>query len=540
MSSNANLLTQADLFALVESARELSTQIELEKLLQGILAKASELTDSPDASVILYNEQRDSLYFAGATGENGQMLMERMGESAPEQVRMESIAGEVFRAGQSRIVCEVAQDPSHNKGIDTITNKKTNSMVCVSLDAAGERLGVMQLLNKRYGVYNERDRVLLEHFAAQAAVAIRNARLVQSLVAHMGLYGEHGRGALELVKELNRPAHDEELTVMFVDLRGFTRLCQDLRSPVNIQKLLDDFFCRLTDEVVRHQGIVNKFLGDGLLALFRDSGHTRRAVLCALKMVERFPKMREEWDRNSNVTLEYLDIGIGIATDTVMIGPIGGKRLRDFSVFGDAVNLAAHFQRQARGGKRILADHRTYVSVTDLVEAVPFPETSELKALDQPRGQSYRIYHLRPRQAAAVVGAQVFLSHNGKDKPTVRQLAEALKARELEVWLDEWELIPGRPWQDALEEMIKTAKSAAVLVGKDGLGPWEIPEMRGCLSQFVKRNMPVIPVLLPGAPPQPDLPLFLQQFTWVDLRGGLTDEGLDLLQWGITGKKPQR
>ncbi len=132
----------------------------------------------------------------------------------------------------------------------------------------------------------------------------------------------------------------------------------------------------------------------------------------------------------------------------------------------------------------------------------------------------------------------VFLSHNSKDKPTVGKLGEALKARGLKVWLDEWNLIPGRLWQEALEEIIKTASSAAVLVGKDGLGPWEKPEMRACLDQFVKRKLPVIPVLLPGAGKQPDLPLFLQGFTWVDLRGGLTDDGLDRVQWGITGAKP--
>lgn len=133
----------------------------------------------------------------------------------------------------------------------------------------------------------------------------------------------------------------------------------------------------------------------------------------------------------------------------------------------------------------------------------------------------------------------VFLSHNSKDKPTVVQLAEELKKRGLHVWLDVWELVPGRPWQEALEEIIQTAKTAAVLVAKDGLGPWEKPETRGCLSEFASRRMPVIPVLLPGAPKTPNLPLFLKQFTWVDLRGGLSKDELDRLEWGITGKKPE-
>ena len=133
----------------------------------------------------------------------------------------------------------------------------------------------------------------------------------------------------------------------------------------------------------------------------------------------------------------------------------------------------------------------------------------------------------------------VFLSHNSQDKPTVRRLAQALQARGLRVWLDEAQLVPGRPWQEALEAIIQTARTAAVLVGKDGLGPWEIPEMRrACLSEFVDRRLPVIPVLLPGASAKPELPLFLRAFTWVDLRGGLIDDGLDRLEWGVRGVKP--
>ncbi len=132
----------------------------------------------------------------------------------------------------------------------------------------------------------------------------------------------------------------------------------------------------------------------------------------------------------------------------------------------------------------------------------------------------------------------VFLSHNSIDKATARRLGERLKQRHLRVWLDEWELAPGRPWQEALEKIIQTTRSAAVLFGKAGLGPWEEPEMRACLSEFVARDLPVIPVLLPGAPSKPELPLFLKSFTWVDLRSGLTGVNLDRLIWGITGQKP--
>jgi hypothetical protein len=132
----------------------------------------------------------------------------------------------------------------------------------------------------------------------------------------------------------------------------------------------------------------------------------------------------------------------------------------------------------------------------------------------------------------------VFLSYNSKDKPTVRQLAERLQAQGLRVWFDEWHLIPGLPWQRALEAGIESSHSVAVLVGSDGLGPWTEEEMEGALLLAVREGKPVIPVLLPDAPAKPKLPMFLQTRTWVDLRSGLTDDALSRLAWGITGNRP--
>jgi tetratricopeptide (TPR) repeat protein len=134
----------------------------------------------------------------------------------------------------------------------------------------------------------------------------------------------------------------------------------------------------------------------------------------------------------------------------------------------------------------------------------------------------------------------LFLSHNSKDKPVVCEIAEALRRRGLQVWLDKDDLVPGQPWQEALEEIIETTRAAAVLVGKDGIGPWENREMRACLSELVDRELPVIPVLLPGAPVKPKLPLFLRAFTWVDLRSGITDQNLDRLVRGIPKAKRKR
>ena len=75
----------------------------------------------------------------------------------------------------------------------------------------------------------------------------------------------------------------------------------------------------------------------------------------------------------------------------------------------------------------------------------------------------------------------IFFSHNGKDKPAVRQLADMLRERSFSVWIDEDELPPGVPWQSLLESAIKSSNSVAVLVAKEGPGPWEEEEMQAAL-----------------------------------------------------------
>jgi hypothetical protein len=132
----------------------------------------------------------------------------------------------------------------------------------------------------------------------------------------------------------------------------------------------------------------------------------------------------------------------------------------------------------------------------------------------------------------------VFLSHNSLDKPQVEDIGNRLRARGLRVWLDEWELRPGFPWQEGLEEAIQASRAVAVFIGAEGLGAWQEPEMRAFIARSRREKVPVIPVLLPGCPDSPQLNLFLEAYTWVDLRDGVTEEGLSRLAWGITGAKP--
>ena len=138
----------------------------------------------------------------------------------------------------------------------------------------------------------------------------------------------------------------------------------------------------------------------------------------------------------------------------------------------------------------------------------------------------------------------VFLSHNSADKPAVEELARRLKVEGIEPWFDRWHLIPGEPWQQALERALADSATVAVFVGPSGFGPWQNEEMRAALARRVGEStggFRVIPVLLPGGTREERsrLPTFLVASTWVEFRKSLDEEdAYHRLKAGIRGQAP--
>ena len=138
----------------------------------------------------------------------------------------------------------------------------------------------------------------------------------------------------------------------------------------------------------------------------------------------------------------------------------------------------------------------------------------------------------------------VFLSHCSADKPAVEELARRFAKEGIQAWLDKWHLIPGDPWQPAIEKALAESGTCAVLVGPSGFGPWQNEEMRAAIDQRVRdsaRRFRVIPVLLPGAEraERSSLPTFLASTAWVEFRDSLEDvEAFHRLVCGIRGVEP--
>jgi|GEM_PF-722914 len=134
-------------------------------------------------------------------------------------------------------------------------------------------------------------------------------------------------------------------------------------------------------------------------------------------------------------------------------------------------------------------------------------------------------------------GFDVFLSYNSQDYPAVRQIADLLIEKGLHPWLDVDQIRPGTSWHTELGQQIETIKAAAIFIGASGLGPWQDQEVQALLNQFVRRNCPVIPVILSSAIGDPELPWMFPNLHRVDFRRRPPDP-LQQLLWGITGIKP--
>ncbi|HLG60455.1 MAG TPA: TIR domain-containing protein [Ktedonosporobacter sp.] len=128
----------------------------------------------------------------------------------------------------------------------------------------------------------------------------------------------------------------------------------------------------------------------------------------------------------------------------------------------------------------------------------------------------------------------VFLCHNSLDKEEVREIGRQLQKEQIRPWLDEWELLPGCPWQRALEDQIAHIKSAAIFFGAHGIRNWHWLEAEAFLREFVSRGCPVIPVIMSSAPSEPEIPLFLKGMMWVDFRQERPDPLHQLIR-GIRG-----
>lgn len=489
--SSVDNLSKRELLSLLETVGQMSAETDQQRLVEAILDSACRMTNSPDGSILLFDPERGGLFFAAAQGEKAQELLEGWGERSKQRVPLVgSNAGQAFTSGTI-----IVDKQSHRfKEVDRQTGKRSESILSVPLSVRGRTIGVLQTLNKiasdgSFVDYDSRDCIVIEQLGRQAAIAIDNAQLIATLLAHMGLYS---RGdASDLAERINQPAKRERLTIVFADMRGFTQLCQS-QEATRTQKIVNELLTMFADQVLTFGGIVNKFLGDAVFAIFRCDGAPKQAVRCAFGMIDRFESLRHHWDEICNEDLGFLDLGIGIVTDDVALGSVGSASVRDFTAIGTPVNLANAFQAAARNGRRILVDQATWSAVQDVIADADGPNSFELRKPGQEVGVKFRQYHLKRLKPEMPV--RVFVSHNHEDRDLANQITGQLARCGIDTWYSPADIVPAENYIEGIRAGLMKSDWVIVIVSShSSKSDWVRAEVKTAANdpRFRDRILPI-------------------------------------------------
>lgn len=158
----------------------------------------------------------------------------------------------------------------------------------------------------------------------------------------------------------------KDLTVLFSDIRGFTTISESL-TPEELVHLLNEYLTAMTDKVFEHEGLLDKYMGDAIMAVFgaplEQPDHALRACRTALDMMSELRKLQNKWSAEGR---PVLDIGIGINTGDMVVGNMGSEMRFDYTVMGDNVNLGSRLEGiNKEYGTNIVISEFTYEQVKD-------------------------------------------------------------------------------------------------------------------------------------------------------------------------------
>jgi class 3 adenylate cyclase/GAF domain-containing protein len=252
---------------------------------------------------------------------------------------------------------------------------RIKSLICVPLILNDRIIGVFGVINRQGRLeFGRADRRLLWAIASQMDTAIFEGLQIQK---YRDVFGRRvGPQVMErLLTTSDRDLLKGErvvVTSLFSDIRGFTSISERIAPEVLVQ-MLNEHLSALTEIVIEHEGTVDKFVGDCVMALYnapeRQPDHALRAVKTALEMMKAHRRLMKHWDE---LGWESAPIGIGIDTGETIVGNFGSMQRNEYTAISRHVNLASRLCGAAEGDQ-ILISSDTYDLIRDAVVVTPLP-----------------------------------------------------------------------------------------------------------------------------------------------------------------------
>jgi adenylate cyclase len=259
---------------------------------------------------------------------------------------------------------------------ESIVNLDIRSFMCAPLWQGNDIIGLLYVDNPMSQGFNEADLDLFTAFSNYAAVAIAQAQLAsmvyQEVRRRERLERYHSPAVVDRIlkggTDADAPfiAQERDLTVLFADLAGFTSLAEQM-PPQQVAVLLNVFFARMADVIFQHDGTLDKFIGDAVLAVFGApldlADHALHAVRAAQEMHRALARL------NAERPAHPLRMRIAIHTGVAMVGDIGSPKRREYTVLGDVVNTAARIEDSAAEPGQTVISRATYDRLAGRVAA---------------------------------------------------------------------------------------------------------------------------------------------------------------------------
>jgi adenylate cyclase len=279
-----------------------------------------------------------------------------------------SIGRTITRKVMKDRVALLSQDAASDEqfaGVDSIVSQGVRSTICAPLVAETRVHGALYADRlDPFAAFKPDDLELISAVAAQTAIAVENARAHERLAREEVARANYSRFLPEYVVKqmLENPESfklggvNQTITILFADIRGFTRISEH-SPPEKIVGLLNRYFSAMTDIIFAHGGTLDKYLGDGLMALFGAPTATpedaSNALNAAVAMQRRVLSINLELH---NEGIPEIGVGIGLHTGEVTVGYIGSERRSEYTAIGDAVNTASRLESNAKGGQILISD----------------------------------------------------------------------------------------------------------------------------------------------------------------------------------------
>jgi adenylate cyclase len=268
--------------------------------------------------------------------------------------------------------------------------------------SADRLLGLLYVDNlTTTNTFTDEDLQFLVAFSGLAAIGIKNSRYAEQIRREVTVRSNFERYfapnvAADIAQRegaIRQGGERRPTTVLFSDIRGFTAMAESM-GPDAIAQLLSEYFTEMVEVIFEHGGTLDKFIGDAIMALWGSpiahADDTDRAVRAAIAMQRSIARLNERWASQGR---PEIGVGIGINHGEVFAGNIGSHRRLEYTVIGDAVNVAARLCAQASPGE-ILVSEALLGVVRDQVSAEFLPEMA-LKG----KAQVVQVYRVRGMEA---------------------------------------------------------------------------------------------------------------------------------------------